>query len=166
MNAQAALQTANELLAPWAKETTTPELNRLDVIILPGDLPQAVAALHDALWGYLAAITGLDLYPANEIHLLYHFCNGAAIATLRVSVPRADPQLPSICGVIPSASLFEREVSEMFGVRPVGAPDTTRLLLPDDWPAGVYPLRKDFVPAQSQAESGPVEQANGDDGLV
>lgn len=166
MNTQVALQTANELLVPWAKETTTPEPNRLDVIILPIDLPQAVAALHDARWGYLATITGLDLYPANEIHLLYHFCSGAAIVTLRVSVPRADPVVPTICNVIPSASLPEREISEMFGVRAVGTPDTARLLLPDDWLEGIYPLRKDFVAAQSQAPSEPGKPANGGDGKV
>jgi Ni,Fe-hydrogenase III component G len=166
MNTQTALQAANELLAPWAKETTTPEPDRLDVIILPVDVPPAVAALHDARWGYLATITGLDLFPANEIHLLYHFCSGAAIVTLRVGVPRADPLVPSICNIIPSASLFEREIGELFGVRVVGTPDTAPLLLPDDWLEGIYPLRKDFVAEQTRAPSEPGSPANGGDTKV
>jgi ech hydrogenase subunit E len=34
---------------------------------------------------------------------------------------------------------------EMFGVVVEGTPNTNRLFLPDDWPDGVYPLRKDAV---------------------
>ena len=33
---------------------------------------------------------------------------------------------------------------EMFGVTVVDTPNPDRLFLPDEWPAGVYPLRKDF----------------------
>ncbi|HQP91511.1 MAG TPA: NADH-quinone oxidoreductase subunit C [Candidatus Omnitrophota bacterium] len=45
-----------------------------------------------------------------------------------------------------SASLFEREIKEMFGVQPLGSPDQRRLNLHDEvWPQGSYPLRKDFT---------------------
>jgi Ni,Fe-hydrogenase III component G len=140
------VELAGGLLAPWAKATGTPEPDRLDVELAPGDLLGAVAALREARWGYLAAITGLDLgAEAAEIELLYHFCAGPAVLTLRVRTPRDAPAVASICGVIPSASVFERELSEMFGVTVAGTPDTNRLFISDDWPAGVYPLRKDFV---------------------
>jgi Ni,Fe-hydrogenase III component G len=33
----------------------------------------------------------------------------------------------------------------MLGLTVTGTPDPSRLFLPDDWPDGVYPLRKDFV---------------------
>jgi Ni,Fe-hydrogenase III component G len=32
----------------------------------------------------------------------------------------------------------------MFGITVAGAPDSSRLFLPDQWPEGSYPLRKDF----------------------
>jgi Ni,Fe-hydrogenase III large subunit/Ni,Fe-hydrogenase III component G len=48
-----------------------------------------------------------------------------------------------------SASLFEREIKEMFGIEPTGNPDPRRLNLHDEvWPQGNYPLRKDFVKMQ------------------
>lgn len=146
MNTEKALQTAKTLLARWAEETETPEPNRLDVRLATADLLSAVKMLQGTEWGYLAAITGLDLgADAGELEGLYHFCAGAAVVTLRVRTPRAAPTLPSVCAIIPSASFYERELSEMLGVTVVGTPDPARLFLPDDWPEGVYPLRKDLA---------------------
>ena len=137
------LEQANELLAPWARGTAAPESGRLDVVVDAADLVSAVAALAGADWGYLAALTGLDLGPEKGMfELLYHFCAGAAVLTLRVRIPRDAASVPSICGAIPSASVFERELSEMFGVTVAGTPDASRLFIPDDWPEGVYPMRK------------------------
>jgi Ni,Fe-hydrogenase III component G len=147
MDIDTILQSASALLTPWAKDTQKHDPERLDVSLAAQDLLPAVKALRDAHWGYLSAITGLDLgVDAGEIEVLYHFCAGAAVVTLRVRTPRAAASVPSVCGVIPSASLFERELSEMLGVTVVNTPDPTRLFLPEDWPDGVYPLRKDFKP--------------------
>lgn len=147
----ARLQAAAELLADLPRETLTPESFRLDAIIAPDDLPAAVQALIDARWGYLAAITGLD--PGADdgaLEALYHFCSGAAVLTLRVRVPREQPAVPSLTAIIPSVSFYERELHEMLGIDVLGAPNLDRLFLPDNWPDGVYPLRKDFDPDQAQ----------------
>lgn len=146
----ARLQEAVNLLAPWSKDSSTPEPDRLDVIVEAADLPQAVAALRgEQPWGYLSAITGMDSgAETGELEVLYHFCSGPHITTLRVHTPRSEAQVPSICGVITSASLYERELSEMFGITITGTPNPARLFLPDDWPSNTYPLRKDFTPAQ------------------
>ena len=85
------------------------------------------------------------MLPEGQIEVLYHFCEGAAIATLRVMVNYSNAVVPSICPVYPSATLYEREMIEMFGVEITGTPNTDKLVLPDDWPAGVYPLRKSFT---------------------
>jgi Ni,Fe-hydrogenase III component G len=154
MNIDTVLQTASALLTPWAKDIQKHEPERLDVPLAVEDLLPAVKALRDAHWGYLAAITGLDLgLDAGAIEVLYHFCAGAAVVTLRVRTPRAKASVPSVCGVIPSASLFERELSEMLGVAVVNTPDPSRLFLPEDWPDGVYPLRKDFVVETAETAS-------------
>ncbi len=44
MNTENRLQAAAELLAPWTQETTTPEANRMDLIIQASDLPAASRA--------------------------------------------------------------------------------------------------------------------------
>ncbi|WP_158385462.1 NADH-quinone oxidoreductase subunit C [Candidatus Nitrososphaera evergladensis] len=51
---------------------------------------------------------------------------------------------PSIALHIPSAALYEREIKDMFGIWPDGNPDTRPLVLHEQWPEDVHPLRKDF----------------------
>ncbi len=159
MDTEKALNQAASLLAPLGIATSRPAAERLDAAVRAEDLHAAAASLHFARWGYLSAITGLDLpaprpkagapAPAetvgDQIEVLYHFCEGAAVATLRVKVPYSQPQVPSLCDIIPSAALYERELEEMLGVVVEGTPLKDPLLLPDDWPANVYPLRKSFT---------------------
>lgn len=145
MDIENGLETAENLLGGWIIERNKPGLNRLDVAVETADLIAAVGALQQAGWGYLAAITGLDLGPeAGKMEVLYQFCEGAAVLTLRVMIERETAVVPTVCGLIPSASFFERELGEMFGITVEGTPNTDRLFLPDEWPEGVYPLRKDF----------------------
>ncbi len=141
------VQEVTQLLAPWAKNTTQTE-DLLWVTIAPENLVDAVKALVASRKMYISAITGRDLGPqAGQIEVLYHFpcCSSSGIVTLRVHTPRENGAVPSICGVIPSVSLYEREIREMLGIEVTGTPDTSRLFLPDEWPNDVFPLRKDAV---------------------
>jgi ech hydrogenase subunit E len=144
-----ALKEAVDILSPWARETNAPEDGRVDVMVDREDLLAAVETLHKATWGPLTAITGLDPgTDTGEIEIIYYFRRRAAVVGLRVRTRREAASVPSICDVIPSASFFERELGEMFGVKVVATPEPSKLFLPDDWPEGVYPLRKDFSPDQ------------------
>ena len=148
------LDKAESLLSPWTDSFTRPDDHRLDVVLAAKDLAAAAAALVEVRWGYLAAITGIDR-PAiagedgapqaeDEIEIMYTFCWGAAITSLRVKVPYSNPVIATVCDLIPSASFYERELMEMYGVVVENTPNPERLMLPDIWPEGVYPLRKSF----------------------
>ena len=50
----------------------------------------------------------------------------------------------SLTPAIYAADWYEREILDMFGLTPLGHPDLRPLVLYDDWPQGLYPLRKDF----------------------
>jgi Ni,Fe-hydrogenase III component G len=143
-----ALAIASEILESWVWPTTSerPEPDRLDVTLHNAeDLVPMVVALRVKRLGYLSAITGLDLGDEiGDLELLYHFCTMEAIITLRVRLPRENPRVASLCEIIPSAEAFEREVREMFGVTITGLKNPQPLYLPEEWPKGVYPLRKDF----------------------
>ena len=114
------ISTAIELFERWVWTTDTeqPEPNRLDVHVSSlVELIPMIVGLRVQRLGYLATITGLDLGPEiGELELLYHFCTAAAVVTLRIRVPRMGAIVPSLCPIIPSAEVFEREVAEMFGI--------------------------------------------------
>lgn len=160
MNNEQSLTYAQDLLQPWTLSSETLEINRLDVVLAAENLANAVQALRTAQWGYLSAITGIDRpapqpegeAPAAEdqIEIIYHFCWGASVASLHVFVPYSNPVVPTVCKIIPSAVLYEQELIEMYGVEISDTPTRAHLLLPDDWPEGVYPLRKSFHGLNSQ----------------
>lgn len=142
MNAE--LEWALQIVSKWALEHSVPAADRLNVRIRSEHSAAAAHALMNARWGYLTAITGLDELSENgQLEVLYHYCRGASVLTLRAFLPRENPVVPSVCSVVPIATVYERELAEMFGITVVGTPDSSRLFLPDDWPDQLYPLRKD-----------------------
>lgn len=161
MNTTDAIALASEIVQAWDWKTEVehPEPNRMDVTLTSSqDLLPIVVGLRVKRLGFLAAITGLDTSAEDGmLEVLYHFCVAAAVITLRVRLPREDAVVHSLCEVIPSAEPFERELSEMFGVKVTALPNPEYLYLPDDWPEGIYPLRKDFDP---QDLSVPVKEDN------
>ena len=104
---------------------------------------------RDALTGLLekdettaiSAITGVDL--GQVIELMYHLRIRGIIVTVRTRVPKENARIKTICDLIPGASFHEREAADLLGVVFQGHPNPDRLVLPDGWPSGLYPLRKD-----------------------
>lgn len=138
----------------WATESSRPRPDRLDVKVNSlKELIPIIVGLRVKRLGYLTAIVGIDLgAEVNEIEIVYFFSPEGAVIALRVRVPRQNPSVPSLCDVIPSAEVFERELREMLGIEVVGLRTPEHLYLPDDWPADTYPLRKDFA---AESISGP-----------
>ncbi len=86
-------------------------------------------------------------YPADtgrELHAVIHLLSMTHRRRLRLEVtcPDADPHIPSVTSVWPSADWHERETWDMFGIVFDGHPALTRILMPDDWPG--HPQRKDY----------------------
>ncbi len=65
------------------------------------------------------------------------------LCSLLTQVPADDPRIDSISDLVPGANWAEREFRDLLGIEPVGHPYPKRLVLPDAWPAGAHPLRKD-----------------------
>jgi len=59
-------------------------------------------------------------------------------------VPADDLKVGSIARAVPAADWSEREAYDMLGVVPEGHPDFRRLVLSDDFPKGIHPLRREF----------------------
>lgn len=94
--------------------------------------------------GRLATVTGIDVRDGTE--LIYHVCFDADhfTANLKVLVPRTTDTMESITPWLPGAEFIEREIHDLLGVKFPNHPRMERLILSDDWPEGVYPLRRGF----------------------
>jgi NADH:ubiquinone oxidoreductase subunit C len=103
-------------------------------------LEQAIEFLKNNGFTHLSAITGLEV--EDGIELLYHLSNGNTLVTVKVKLSKNEAVAPSITDIIRGATLYEQEIHDLFGVDFEGHPNLAPLILPDDWPKDVYPLRK------------------------
>jgi NADH:ubiquinone oxidoreductase subunit C len=150
MDTESILQTARLLVEEFTERIETPTPTWMSAYLRgPQDVVTAAAALRVKRLGYLSTITALDVGTDSEqLELLYHFCTGKAIISLRIYLPKSSPVVPSLSDMIPSAESFEREIHEMFGVDFTGLRNIAHLYLPENWQEAVFPLRKEFDPRQ------------------
>lgn len=88
--------------------------------------------------------TGVDAEDCFEV--LHHFSHdeSGCVVTVRAFIrDRQRPEIDSITPLIPGAEWIEREIHDVLGIGFRNHPNLQRLILHDDWPEGVYPLRKD-----------------------
>ncbi len=86
---------------------------------------------------------GVDSEPSLGVVYSLHSMERGHKLTLRVDLPRENPQLPSVETIWHTADWHEREAFDLFGIVFAGHRDLRRILCPDDWEG--YPLRKDYV---------------------
>jgi formate hydrogenlyase subunit 5 len=117
------------------------------VDIYPKDIQEIVRYIFKESGFRFNTASGVDDFDALEI--LYHFTHdgsGILISIRALLQDKQDPHIDTITNITRSAWWIERELHELFGIEFDGNSDLRTLLLPDDWPKGVYPLRKDFIP--------------------
>jgi Ni,Fe-hydrogenase III component G len=94
-------------------------------------------------FGMLCTITGTD--EGATIGLMYHLAQDSGIVmTLFTEAPKDGPGPATVTPFFPTAELAEREVIDLLGAQIQNMPDGSRYPLPEGWPDGQYPLRKDW----------------------
>jgi membrane-bound hydrogenase subunit beta len=68
------------------------------------------------------------------------------VLTVSTEIPRDRPEAPDTSDILPAAELYERQIRDLMGIDFKGYIDRKRIILNEDWPAGEYPLRKDWKP--------------------
>lgn len=101
----------------------------------------------------LCTITGLDRGTA--LAVIYHLARASGeVLNLSTQVPKEQPVLQSITSYFPHADVMERELVDLLGFDVQGLAAGHRYPLPDGWPAGQYPLRKEWKASMlDQAEA-------------
>ncbi|PWC14471.1 NADH-quinone oxidoreductase subunit C [Brenneria corticis] len=125
----------------------TPE--QLTLTVKLDALPEVVEFLYYQQGGWLSVLFGNDERSLNGRFALYYVLSmetgEKCWVTVKALVDPVNPEFPSVTPRVPAAVWGEREVRDMYGLIPVGLPDERRLVLPDDWPDDLYPLRKDAM---------------------
>ncbi|POZ61250.1 NADH-quinone oxidoreductase subunit C, partial [Chromobacterium alticapitis] len=123
--------------------------DQLTVTVKLDSLPEAVEWLYYQNEGWLSVLFGNDERPLNGHFAVYYVLSMEGPVkcwvVVRARIDPERPEFPSVTPRVPAAVWGEREVRDMYGLTPVGLPDERRLVLPDDWPDDLYPLRKDAM---------------------
>ena len=89
--------------------------------------------------------TGIDSDDCFEILYHYSYDQTGCVITVKAFIrDRQQPQIESITPLLPAAEWIEREIHDILGIGFKNHPNLRRLILADDWPEGVYPMRKEI----------------------
>lgn len=132
-------------LGPDVKGLEAAGASRLFVDVDRRALRPAAQALIELGGRYMVGIGWDEIARNGTLGLIHTFAFDAdhSAVVLRTSAPAADPTFESLTPDIPSAGWTEREYQDLLGMKFTGHPKPKRLVLADDWPAGIYPLRKE-----------------------
>ena len=140
------------------------QLGTATVKVAPGDHRDVFRALVDAdEYTAISAISGLDL--GANLGVYYHVRTSNAFLTIEVEVPKDNPKIQTVNDIAPSATFHELEVSDLIGVVVEGNPRSGHFVLPETWPEGVFPLRKN-VNASEVKQNPPLPEEKSDEGKL
>ena len=117
--------------------------------------PQAIVPVATYIFKDLEArfniASGVDV--RTHLEIVYHFTIEylSLILSLRVKLDKTNPAIDSLAPVFKGANWIEREMWELLGIEFKGHPNLKRLLLAEEWPKGVYPLKRDYQEWDSNA---------------
>jgi NADH-quinone oxidoreductase subunit C len=110
----------------------------------PADWLALAQRLRAEGYDQLCDLTCVDWYPEPErFEIVCQLHDTKTLRWQRIKTRcHEDAPPPTLSTIWPSANWFEREVFDLFGVRFVGHPNLTRMMMPDNWEG--HPLRKDY----------------------
>jgi Ni,Fe-hydrogenase III component G len=128
----------------------TQRARRLWVETDPDKFEAVFGRLFDQLsFKILCTITGQD--EGGSFSIIYHLAkDDGTVLNLKVMIPKTSPKWKSIGDKFPGGIIYEREIADLLGVEFEGLPPGPRYPLPDGWPEGQHPLRKDWPPANKE----------------
>ena len=123
-----------------------PEDNRLFLYVRKDKIREVVQYVFRTMDARYVISIGMDDRPYSNTFLVAHnfaFDADHVLVSLLINLPAEYPKIDTISDIVPGANWAEREMRDLVGIESVGCPNLKRLILPDGWPEGVHPLRKD-----------------------
>ena len=162
MTDQAPVLEKSDVEVRFPEAISLDERKGYDGFILKSEsLREVATVLRDEMgYDYLSSITAVDYLTDKEdeesyfevVYHLYKSTGGKAIS-LKVQLPRENPEIDSITEIFPGADFQEREAWDLMGIKFNGHPDLRRILMWEGF-AG-FPLRKDWKEAFFEEDTKP-----------
>ena len=139
--------TSDEILTLWVKGKDFKDLLRF----LKNDIKNPFKMLYD--------LTAVDERSSripgkheNDFTIVCHLTSFERNEDIRIKIPLKGeyPSVNTITDIWPSASWYEREIFDMFGININGHPDLRRILMPKTWKG--HPLRKEHYSRATEKE--------------
>jgi len=131
--------------------------NEIHATIQLHDVPTFTEWMCAEMGAHLTCIAADDrraTLAAYYVHYLFAHPADRWIVLASVRVPEQSFAVPSIAALRYSASRFEREIQDQFGIEFVGHPDPRPLVRHGFWPDDFHPLRKNEPPPLPFADDG------------
>lgn len=114
--------------------------------IAKNEFEQIIKYVHDEM-GFTTAHHVIGVDDGSDLGFVYVLSNeDGIILALKEKAPKSNPVINSMSELFPSLLLHERELVDLFGAIVENLPDGPSYPLPDGWPKGNYPMRKEWNP--------------------
>lgn len=136
--------------------STAEQLNESYFEVKADDFRDLCRHLFDDLHALLRVMFATDERQKDGVFRIYTVFSvpGTDRFTIIVlPVREQEPRFPSITPLVPAAHWYEREIRDLFGLRPEGHPDERRLVFHEAFPADSFPLRKDWSLGEAERKA-------------
>jgi len=144
MNREQVLKDLNDRFKDDIIEVLDRSPKRVYIEIKPESIIKVGGYIFKDLGARFNIAAGLD--ARHHLEILYHFTIEEInlLISIRVKLSKDKPEIDSLANTFEAANWIEREMRELLGIEFKNHPDMRKLLLPDEWPEGVYPLRSEY----------------------
>lgn len=129
----------NDLSTTWHETFSISEVSAVNI-------KKIVSNLHDHKNVSLKLITATDERETNGCFKVWYIFDvpGEDFFVIFYIQLKNTEEFPSLVSVFPEAGNYERKIQTFFGLTPIGHPDLRPIILHENWPTDIFPLRKDF----------------------
>lgn len=130
-------------------EVTELQDNRPVILVDPANLVSTVSTLQNKGLTHISTIIGLE--EGEQLSALYPMSGQVKDTSLnktvyvKTQVPMDNPMLETLVHLFPSIDVYERELTDLLGFQFKNIHVRDKLVLPDNFPDDMFPLRKEFT---------------------